>query len=103
MKRDIIVYVDDILESIGLINTYTQGISQDAFIENIQLQDSVIRRLEVIGEAVKHIPVGIRRRYPTVPWKAATAAANSPPEWKRHAGRRWWPAGSGQCSGPRGG
>jgi uncharacterized protein with HEPN domain len=70
MKRDIMVYVDDILESIDLINTYTQGISQDAFIENIQLQDSVIRRLEVIGEAVKHIPIGIRRRYPTVPWKA---------------------------------
>lgn len=35
----------------------------------IQLQDAVIRRIEIIGEAVKNIPDGIKGKYPEIPWK----------------------------------
>jgi uncharacterized protein with HEPN domain len=27
------------------------------------------RRLEIIGEAAKHIPASVRERYPDIPWK----------------------------------
>ncbi len=37
--------------------------------ENTQIQDAVLRRLEVIGEAVKGIGEDVRSRYPAVPWK----------------------------------
>jgi uncharacterized protein with HEPN domain len=30
---------------------------------------AVLRSIEVIGEATKHVPDEIRARYPTVPWK----------------------------------
>ena len=33
------------------------------------LQDAVVRRLEIIGEAVKHLPAEIKERNPDVPWK----------------------------------
>jgi len=33
--------------------------------------DAVIRNLEVIGEAVKKIPDGIKKKYPGVEWKEA--------------------------------
>ena len=33
------------------------------------IQDAVIRRLEIIGEAVKNIPFSFRKEYPKIPWK----------------------------------
>lgn len=44
-------------------------VEKDGFLEDRKLQDAVIRRLEVMGAAVKHIPDDFRSRYPDVPWK----------------------------------
>lgn len=33
------------------------------------LQDSVVRRFEIIGEAVKNIPADLRDNYPKIPWQ----------------------------------
>jgi uncharacterized protein with HEPN domain len=68
MTKDWRVYIEHILESIGLIEKYLEGKSKDDFFNSIQLQDSVNRRIEIIGEAVKNIPDDIRIRYPDIPW-----------------------------------
>jgi len=67
--RDVRVYFQDILESIAAIERYTAGMDWDAFASNGQTQDSVIRRLEIIGEAVKGIPEEHRAKAPAVPWR----------------------------------
>lgn len=54
MKKDLKVYIQDILDSLGKIEKYTKSISEKKFNDDIQLQDAVMRRLEIIGEAVKH-------------------------------------------------
>ena len=69
MKRDYRVYLEDILESILKIEDYTAGISKEQFKKDTQVQDAVMRRLEIIGEAVKNIPDNLRNKYPLVPWK----------------------------------
>jgi uncharacterized protein with HEPN domain len=68
MKRDLKVYFDDILESIALIQDYIENITEQEFYNSVEKQDSVLRRLEIIGEAVKKIPDEIRTKYPDVPW-----------------------------------
>ena len=69
MKRDVRLYIQDILECIDKIEEYTKEITQDDFYKNILVQDAVLRRLEIIGEAVKNIPQEFRAKYPNIPWK----------------------------------
>jgi|SRR3990167_1441954 len=70
MKRDARVYIEDILEAITKIEEYMKGLKNDEeFYDNTQVQDAVLRRLEIIGEAVKNVPQEFRGQYPEIPWK----------------------------------
>jgi uncharacterized protein with HEPN domain len=67
--RDFQVYVEDIIEAINSIDEYTKGLTYEDFAADKKTVDAVIRNLEVIGEATKHIPLTVRHEYPKVPWK----------------------------------
>lgn len=69
MKRDLRLFIEDVLESIKLIEKYIGNTSKESFGNNQKLKDSVIRRLEIIGEAVKSMPNDFKEKYPEVPWK----------------------------------
>ncbi len=69
MKREYKTYLEDILECIERIEEYVDGMNDDDFYENCQAQDAVLRRLEIIGEAVKRMPQHIKNEYPTIPWR----------------------------------
>jgi len=69
VKKDPKIFIEHILECIERIEKYTKGITKDEFFNSLQLQDAVIRRIEIIGEAVKNVPEEIKNRYPDVPWK----------------------------------
>ena len=68
-KRDEVVFLEDILECINKIIEYTQGISEVEFEQNTEKQDAIIRRIEIIGEAVKSISLETREKYPQIPWR----------------------------------
>jgi len=69
VKKDAKAFIEHILECIKLIEEYTDNKTEDDFFDSIQLQDSVVRRIEIIGEAVKNIPDEIKEKYQEVPWK----------------------------------
>lgn len=69
MKKDPFIFIEHILESIALIEKYTKGKTKEEFLNSVQLQDSVIRRIEIIGEAVKNLPPEIKNKYPEISWK----------------------------------
>lgn len=69
MTRDTRLYIQDILESIDAIEEYVQLTTEEQFYRNRQVQDAVLRRLEIIGEVVKHLDEDFRNRYPEIPWK----------------------------------
>ncbi len=69
MKRDPGLYLDDILESIKRIENASDNLTQDEFNKNVDKQDAIVRRLEIIGEAVKQMPQEFKEKYPEAPWK----------------------------------
>lgn len=70
-KRQLNVYLEDIVESIEIIEGFVNGVTQLAFEGNLEAGHAVIRRLAIIGEAVKNVPTDIRVKYPEVPWRDA--------------------------------
>lgn len=75
-KRAPALYLEDILTSIEQIQKYTKGLSLEDFSNNIALQDSIIRRLEIIGEAARNIPEQTAAQYPGIPWPDMIAMRN---------------------------
>jgi len=69
MRKDALVFIEHILECISLIEEYTENKKDADFFNSIQLQDSVIRRIEIIGEAIKNIPNEVKDNYKEIPWK----------------------------------
>ncbi|MEK7451781.1 MAG: DUF86 domain-containing protein [Patescibacteria group bacterium] len=67
--KDVVIYLDDILESIDRIRQYIQGKTVQEFDDDLAAQDAVARRLEIIGEAVKHLPLSVRKAHSEIPWK----------------------------------
>ncbi len=51
------------VESIEMIEEYIRSLTEEEFYKNRQVQDAVLRRLEIIGEAVKNIDEDFRNRY----------------------------------------
>ena len=68
-NRDPKVYLEDILECIKQIEEYTNAITFAEFDNDVKTQDAVMRRIEIIGEAVKKLPNDFRSQYSDIPWK----------------------------------
>ena len=76
MKRDYKLYIDDIRESIKQIEEYMKGVSEETFKKDKKLQDAVIRRLEIMGEASRNIPRALKEKNKQVPWFNLSAFRN---------------------------
>lgn len=68
MKRDYNFYIKDILQSIIQIEKFVEGMDYEEFLHDEKTTSAVIRKLEIIGEAAKHIPARVRQTHPKLPW-----------------------------------
>ncbi len=69
MKRDLSIYVSDILENMKRALNFTKGMKYERFVEDEKTSFAVLRCIEIMGEAARHIPNEIRMKHPEVPWK----------------------------------
>ena len=69
MKGDYTLYLRDIIEAMESIERFIEGMNFEDFVADDKTVSAVLRKLEIIGEAAKHIPSHIRERYDDVPWK----------------------------------
>ncbi len=64
--RNIKLYLQDISDSIEKIEQYCKDVDEAKFLADYEKQDAIIRRLEIIGEAVKKLPKQIKNKYPEI-------------------------------------
>lgn len=68
--------LEDILGCIARIEHYTSGFTFESFQADQKTIDAVVRNVEVIGEAARHVPDDVVQRYPDVPWAKMRAMRN---------------------------
>ena len=66
-------YLNDIVTAIDDVAEFISGMDFEDFAADKKTSNAVIRSLEVLGEATKHIPAAVRRRHPDIPWKSMAA------------------------------
>jgi uncharacterized protein with HEPN domain len=73
VSRDWRLYWDDILEACEKVLRYTAGMDRDGFTADEKTRDAVLRNLEIIGEAAKHLPPEARQLAGHIEWKKTHA------------------------------
>ena len=68
MKRDYLLFIEDIIDSIEKIEQFVGDMDFGEFLEDEKTSTAVIKKLEIIGEASKNIPENIRDTYNELPW-----------------------------------
>jgi uncharacterized protein with HEPN domain len=66
--KDDRVYLEHIREALEDIATYTSA-GRAAFFAERMRQDATLRKLEVIGQAVKNLSEDSKSKQPHIPWK----------------------------------
>ena len=69
-------HLRDIQQAANEALDFVDGMEFKAFAADRRTNLAVVRALEVIGEATRHIPASTRRRYPQVPWQDMVAMRN---------------------------
>lgn len=69
MIKDNKVYLKHILDALIRIEEYMEDVDYNKFLNSNLIQASVIRELEIIGEAAKKLSSSFKQKYPHIPWK----------------------------------
>jgi uncharacterized protein with HEPN domain/predicted nucleotidyltransferase len=68
-SRDVKLYIEDIVEACGKITRYAEGLDANSFASDEKTFDAIMRNLEIIGEAIRHVPKEVQAMYPAVEWR----------------------------------
>lgn len=66
--KDDRIYLQHILDAIRDIQQYASAGRETVFTEKMR-QDALIRKLEIVGQAVKNLSDHAKQRQPDIPWK----------------------------------
>ena len=68
MNKEPLIFIEHILESIEKIKLYAENFTKAQLTKDAKIQDAIIRRIEVIGEAAKNLQNDFKNRDPEVKW-----------------------------------
>jgi uncharacterized protein with HEPN domain len=67
--KDPFIYIEHINDALIKIKAYTKGFNLESFLKSSLVQDAVIRKLEIIGEATSSLDNKFRDNYNHIEWK----------------------------------
>lgn len=70
MKRKKSLYIKDMIGAMEKIEEFTTNITFEEFLKDDKTSSAVVRKLEIIGEAVKQIGLDINEQFPDIPWSS---------------------------------
>ena len=68
-RRPVDLLIEDVWEAIEKIERYVSGLDHDAFVKDEKTVDSVVRNLEIIGEATNRLPADFKAKHPQIEWR----------------------------------
>lgn len=66
--KDDRLYLIHISECIGRIESYTAGMTKNAFLSSTLVQDGVLRNLQVMAESTQRLSDQVKENHPTIDW-----------------------------------
>lgn len=69
MNKDPKIFLEHMIESMDLIDSFTVDCTLEEFLECREKQDAVVRRLEIIGESARNIPKDFKDNHTGIEWK----------------------------------
>ena len=70
MKRDSKLFVKDIIDAMESIERFIGNMTLEDLQEDEKTSSAVIRKFEIIGEAVKYMPNKVKEEYKGIRWKS---------------------------------
>lgn len=75
-SRGVEEYLRDIIENVDAAKTFVSGKTFAAFEQDRLTCYAVLRALEILSEASRHLTAEIRARHPKIQWRAMADAGN---------------------------
>jgi uncharacterized protein with HEPN domain len=69
VSRDVMLYVDDMIEACQRVVQYSAGLDRESLGAGTMATDAIVRNLEILGEAAKSVPADVRTRDSDIPWR----------------------------------
>jgi len=75
-RNNDLTYLGDILDAIQRIESYTNQVTKQEFLENFMMQDAAMLQIEIIGEATNSISEEFQEKHDEIPWMQMRALRN---------------------------
>lgn len=71
-KREVIDFLEDTLNAMEKAELFITDMTYEEFLKDEKTIFAIIRAVEIIGEAIKHVPPEFRQKFSNIPWRDIT-------------------------------